>query len=55
MLTFLLPELHPLLERAREFHVAVATSPSYYTNPKAGPTTAAEVGFQDGGTGLFVS
>lgn len=32
----LLPELHQLLERAREINVAVATSPSYYTNPKAG-------------------
>jgi hypothetical protein len=34
----LLPELHQLLERAREINVAVATSPSYYTNPKAGLT-----------------
>lgn len=35
-------------KRARGINVAVATSPSYSTNPKAGPTTAAEVGFQDG-------
>lgn len=40
----LLPELHQLLERAREINVAVATSPSYYTNPKAGLVASLSAG-----------